>query len=248
MFDTLRDKPIMVFVVGLSVSLIVIAVLLEVVRRYDEDKFKSELDDLTARVQEETDRREKINKDKPFVPDKDLFREPTLENPSEDLSVYDIAADKYYFTSGPYSGMTLGQAVKEWNRQSEELDDRDVAYLDKLIAHSNSIITDTDKEVDALLSMFKLFSSEQLEHMRNEALRMYPKEVVNEFFSEINNLDSHKSFREIQEITSQTPNSIQASNAVYFEIKVEREQIKRDRERLAENKPSNFLHLLTEKE
>ena len=249
MFGIIKDKPVITLAVAIFISIAVLVILSEAIKKYDENKFKTKLEQYTVKVKKEADRRESTNPENFVTPDGHIGPKPTPERVRDnDWNTDIIPEGELYFTSGPYAGMTYDQAMKEWNRQNSELHDRDTASVDKLLAHGRAEIVDTDKEIDAILSLYKLFSIEQLEQMRAEALRIYPEETVNEFFNEISNLDSRKTPEELRNITAGFAETRAAQETAMFELRVEREQIKRDRESLAKIKPSNFRHLLSIKE
>ena len=171
--------------------------------------------------------------------------EDTAKTDSE-VSVAVISkVDKPTFTSGPYKGMTYDQSVFKWKEQMRETDKQLSDNIRKTVANTDARLASVDKQMNSILSVYKLLSKEQLEHVRNNALKTMPKEQVDEFFHNLYNHNDSKTADQISRDASDILQSKSVIDAIFLELNVEMEQISNKYDKLNETKPVKYLHLLS---
>lgn len=147
------------------------------------------------------------------------------------------------FESGLYAGMTYREAVNIWNDKRDKLDNDHSEYLDKLLANSRKRTQTSKRSEDAILSMYKLMSPEQVKEAKNEALKTMPKSKVDEFFELVKGAKS-KTSEEIEFELLDIEKSKSDVAEIAKQLKTEKEDITKRRNELERDKPSNYLHLL----
>ena len=194
------------------------------------------------KVEQRLEKEKRIDKE---IGISDTQVEDTAKTDSE-VSVAVISkVDKPTFTSGPYKGMTYGQSIFKWKEQMRETDKQLRDNIRKTVANTDAKLASVDKQMNSILSVCKLLSKEQLEHVRNNALKTMSKEQVDEFFHNLYNHNDSKTADQISRDASDILQSKSVINAIFFELDVEMEQIKNKYDKLNETKPVKYSHLLS---
>ena len=115
----------------------------------------------------------------------------------------------------------------------------------KTVVNTDARLASVDKQTNFILSVCKLLSKEQLEHVRNNALKTMSKEQVDEFFHNLYNHNDSKTADQISRDASDILQSKSVINAIFLELDVEMEQIKNKYDKLNETKPVKYSHLLS---
>lgn len=157
-------------------------------------------------------------------------------------------------TSGPLKGMTLEEAKAaemqrraetlaaaekrwEWERRRDALKKRYLENSRKLRASARATLASADAELDAMLSLFKLMSPEQLEYAREEALKTLPAEKVEAFFDALANHGNAKTPEQLTKDAQDILKSREARRIADREIEVESQQIALEEEELRRTEP-----------
>lgn len=130
---------------------------------------------------------------------------------------------------GPHKGMTLSEfeAHKIRGERLKALGERRRKHLDRLSKFTDESLQLLHGEHEVMLSLFKTFSSKELELAKKHALKEFPAEDVNELFDAIHNVDS-KTLKEIGDATDLILVSDIARAILWEEIKIESEAIRQE--------------------
>ena len=157
-------------------------------------------------------------------------------------------------TSGPYKGMTIEAAKaaemeklpeviaaankrRQWELRKAALKKRILASADKNIAAARAAIASADAELETMLSVYKLMSPEQLEYVREEALKTLPADKVEAFFDDLANHRSTKTPEQLTKDAQDILKSREARRIVDRELEVEDQQIALEEEELKRTEP-----------
>ena len=177
----------------------------------------------------------------------------TEQHPGEGLSV-EVMDGVEGVTSGPLKGMTLEAANaaanqhrldtiaaakkrREWELRRDALKKRFLANSERIGALADAALASADAELEAMLSLFKLMSPEQLEYAREEALKNMPAEKVEAFFDALAN---HRTIKTPEQLTKDAQDILKSREARYIarrEIQVESQQIALEEEELKRTEP-----------
>ena len=229
-----------------TVSVVVFLLLTSYLNNHEQQKRHSAIIQYLLSVKKEAEQRlEKEKRIDKEIGISDTQVEDTAKTDSE-VSVAVISkVDKPTFTSGPYKGMTYGQSIFKWKEQMRETDIQLSDNIRKTVANTDAKLASVDKQMNSILSVCKLLSKEQLEHVRNNALKTMSKEQVDEFFHNLYNHNDSKTADQISRDASDILQSKSVINAIFFELDVEMEQIKNKYDKLNETKPVKYSHLLS---
>ena len=229
-----------------TVSVVVFLLLTSYLNNHEQQKRHSAIIQYLLSVKKEAEQRlEKEKRIDKEIGISDTQVEDTAKTDSE-VSVAVISkVDKPTFTSGPYKGMTYGQSIFKWKEQMRETDIQLRDNIRKTVANTDAKLASVDKQMNSILSVCKLLSKEQLEHVRNNALKTMSKEQVDEFFHNLYNHNDSKTADQISRDASDILQSKSVINAIFFELDVEMEQIKNKYDKLNETKPVKYSHLLS---
>ena len=229
-----------------TVSVVVFVLLTSYLNNHEQQKRHSAIIQYLLSVKKEAEQRlEKEKRIDKEIGISDTQVEDTAKTDSE-VSVAVISkVDKPTFTSGPYKGMTYGQSIFKWKEQMHETDIQLRDNIRKTVVNTDARLASVDKQTNFILSVCKLLSKEQLEHVRNNALKTMSKEQVDEFFHNLYNHNDSKTADQISRDASDILQSKSVINAIFFELDVEMEQIKNKYDKLNETKPVKYSHLLS---
>ena len=229
-----------------TVSVVVFVLLTSYLNNHEQQKRHSAIIQYLLSVKKEAEQRlEKEKRIDKEIGISDTQVEDTAKTDSE-VSVAVISkVDKPTFTSGPYKGMTYGQSIFKWKEQMRETDIQLSDNIRKTVVNTDARLASVDKQMNFILSVCKLLSKEQLEHVRNNALKTMSKEQVDEFFHNLYNHNDSKTADQISRDASDILQSKSVINAIFFELDVEMEQIKNKYDKLNETKPVKYSHLLS---
>ena len=134
---------------------------------------------------------------------------------------------------------TLAAARKrrQWELRRDALKKRHLANVDKVIASANATLASADAELDAMLSLYALMTPEQLEYMREEALKTLPAEKVEAFFDALANHRTTKTPEQLTKDAQDILKSREARRIADWEIEVESQQIALEYEELERTEP-----------
>ena len=185
----------------------------------------------------------------------DLSNRPTPETeqqPGEGPSV-EVIDGVEWVTSGTYKGMTLEVATaanqhrldtisaakkrREWELRRDALKKRFLANSERIGALADAAIASAKAELEAILSLFKLMSPEQLEYARQEALKTLPAEKVEAFFDDLANHRTTKTPEQLTKDAQDILKSREIRDIARREIQVESQQIALEREELKRTEP-----------
>ena len=229
-----------------TVSVVVFLLITSYLNNHEQQKRHSAIIQYLLSVKKEAEQRlEKEKRIDKEIGISDTQVEDTAKTDSE-VSVAVISkVDKPTFTSGPYKGMTYGQSIFKWKEQMRETDIQLSDNIRKTVVNTDARLASVDKQMNFILSVCKLLSKEQLEHVRNNALKTMSKEQVDEFFHNLYNHNDSKTADQISRDASDILQSKSVINAIFFELDVEMEQIKNKYDKLNETKPVKYSHLLS---
>ena len=229
-----------------TVSVVVFLLITSYLNNHEQQKRHSAIIQYLLSVKKEAEQRlEKEKRIDKEIGISDTQVEDTAKTDSE-VSVAVISkVDKPTFTSGPYKGMTYGQSIFKWKEQMRETDIQLSDNIRKTVVNTDARLASVDKQTNFILSVCKLLSKEQLEHVRNNALKTMSKEQVDEFFHNLYNHNDSKTADQISRDASDILQSKSVINAIFFELDVEMEQIKNKYDKLNETKPVKYSHLLS---
>ena len=229
-----------------TVSVVVFVLLTSYLNNHEQQKRHSAIMQYLLSVKKEAEQRlEKEKRIDKEIGISDTQVEDTAKTDSE-VSVAVISkVDKPTFTSGPYKGMTYGQSIFKWKEQMHETDIQLRDNIRKTVVNTDARLASVDKQMNFILSVCKLLSKEQLEHVRNNALKTMSKEQVDEFFHNLYNHNDSKTADQISRDASDILQSKSVIKAIFFELDVEMEQIKNKYDKLNETKPVKYSHLLS---
>ena len=229
-----------------TVSVVVFLLITSYLNNHEQQKRHSAIMQYLLSVKKEAEQRlEKEKRIDKEIGISDTQVEDTAKTDSE-VSVAVISkVDKPTFTSGPYKGMTYGQSIFKWKEQMRETDIQLRDNIRKTVVNTDARLASVDKQMNFILSVCKLLSKEQLEHVRNNALKTMSKEQVDEFFHNLYNHNDSKTADQISRDASDILQSKSVINAIFFELDVEMEQIKNKYDKLNETKPVKYSHLLS---
>ena len=229
-----------------TVSVVVFLLITSYLNNHEQQKRHSAIMQYLLSVKKEAEQRlEKEKRIDKEIGISDTQVEDTAKTDSE-VSVAVISkVDKPTFTSGPYKGMTYGQSIFKWKEQMRETDIQLSDNIRKTVVNTDARLASVDKQMNFILSVCKLLSKEQLEHVRNNALKTMSKEQVDEFFHNLYNHNDSKTADQISRDASDILQSKSVINAIFFELDVEMEQIKNKYDKLNETKPVKYSHLLS---
>ena len=229
-----------------TVSVVVFLLITSYLNNHEQQKRHSAIIQYLLSVKKEAEQRlEKEKRIDKEIGISDTQVEDTAKTDSE-VSVAVISkVDKPTFTSGPYKGMTYGQSIFKWKEQMRETDIQLRDNIRKTVVNTDARLASVDKQMNFILSVCKLLSKEQLEHVRNNALKTMSKEQVDEFFHNLYNHNDSKTADQISRDASDILQSKSVINAIFFELDVEMEQIKNKYDKLNETKPVKYSHLLS---
>ena len=229
-----------------TVSVVVFLLITSYLNNHEQQKRHSAIMQYLLSVKKEAEQRlEKEKRIDKEIGISDTQVEDTAKTDSE-VSVAVISkVDKPTFTSGPYKGMTYGQSIFKWKEQMRETDIQLRDNIRKTVVNTDARLASVDKQTNFILSVCKLLSKEQLEHVRNNALKTMSKEQVDEFFHNLYNHNDSKTADQISRDASDILQSKSVINAIFFELDVEMEQIKNKYDKLNETKPVKYSHLLS---
>ena len=229
-----------------TVSVVVFLLITSYLNNHEQQKRHSAIIQYLLSVKKEAEQRlEKEKRIDKEIGISDTQVEDTAKTDSE-VSVAVISkVDKPTFTSGPYKGMTYGQSIFKWKEQMHETDIQLRDNIRKTVVNTDARLASVDKQMNFILSVCKLLSKEQLEHVRNNALKTMSKEQVDEFFHNLYNHNDSKTADQISRDASDILQSKSVINAIFFELDVEMEQIKNKYDKLNETKPVKYSHLLS---
>ena len=231
---------------AVTVSVVVFLLITSYLNNHEQQKRHSAIIQYLLSVKKEAEQRlEKEKRIDKEIGISDTQVEDTAKTDSE-VSVAVISkVDKPTFTSGPYKGMTYGQSIFKWKEQMRETDIQLSDNIRKTVVNTDARLASVDKQMNFILSVCKLLSKEQLEHVRNNALKTMSKEQVDEFFHNLYNHNDSKTADQISRDASDILQSKSVINAIFFELDVEMEQIKNKYDKLNETKPVKYSHLLS---
>ena len=231
---------------AVTVSVVVFLLITSYLNNHEQQKRHSAIMQYLLSVKKEAEQRlEKEKRIDKEIGISDTQVEDTAKTDSE-VSVAVISkVDKPTFTSGPYKGMTYGQSIFKWKEQMRETDIQLSDNIRKTVVNTDARLASVDKQMNFILSVCKLLSKEQLEHVRNNALKTMSKEQVDEFFHNLYNHNDSKTADQISRDASDILQSKSVINAIFFELDVEMEQIKNKYDKLNETKPVKYSHLLS---
>ena len=229
-----------------TVSVVVFLLITSYLNNHEQQKRHSAIMQYLLSVKKEAEQRlEKEKRIDKEIGISDTQVEDTAKTDSE-VSVAVISkVDKPTFTSGPYKGMTYGQSIFKWKEQMRETDIQLSDNIRKTVVNTDARLASVDKQMNFILSVCKLLSKEQLEHVRNNALKTMSKEQVDEFFHNLYNHNDSKTADQISRDASDILQSKSVINAIFLELDVEMEQIKNKYDKLNETKPVKYSHLLS---
>ena len=162
-------------------------------------------------------------------------REMAEQQPGEALSVLEAAQA----AKRQHASETLVAAKKriEWERRRDALKKRFLENSRKVRASARATIASADAELEAMLSLFKLMSPEQLEYARQEALKTLPAEKVESFFDDLANHGTTKTPEQLTKDAQDILKSREAQRIIDREIEVESQQIALEEEELKRTEP-----------
>lgn len=157
-------------------------------------------------------------------------------------------------TSGPLKGMTLEEAKeaeykrraetleaakkrRQWERRRDALKKRDIENSRKVRASARATLASADAELDAMLSLYALMTPEQLEYVREEALKNMPAEKVEAFFDALANHRTTKTPEQLTKDAQDILKSREAHKIARREIEIESQQIALEYEELKRTEP-----------
>lgn len=129
------------------------------------------------------------------------------------------------FPGGQYKGMTL-EEVQALQKRKSDLRQRKDAYWEKSDAVWSVRNQNMDNAETLMLSVFKSMSSEQLKHMKEEALQGLPPEDVNFFFDDIKNKGIKMTGEQLNAEAKRLLSSDKTFDIVLRELEIEWEGIK----------------------
>ena len=134
---------------------------------------------------------------------------------------------------------TIAAAKKrrEWELRRDALKKRFLANSERIGALADAAIESADAELEAMLSLFKLMSPEQLEYAREEALKTLPAEKVEAFFDDLANHGTTKTPEQLTKDAQDILKSREARDIARREIEVESQQIALEEEELKRTEP-----------
>ena len=133
--------------------------------------------------------------------------------------------------------MAAAKKRREWELRRDALKKRYLANVDRRIASADATIASGDAELEAILSLFKLMSPEQLEYAREEALKTLPAEKVEAFFDDLANHGTTKAPEQLTKDAQDILKSREARDIVRREIEVEAQHIALEEEELMRTEP-----------
>ena len=133
--------------------------------------------------------------------------------------------------------MAAAKKRREWELRRDALKERDIANSDKVLALADAALASADAELEAMLSLFKLMSPEQLEYARQEALKNEPAEKVEAFFDALAKHGTIKTPEQLTKDAQEILKSREARAIARREIEVEAQQIALEEEELKRTEP-----------
>lgn len=157
---------------------------------------------------------------------------PSLKSTSVSLSPHKSSdPPSRVLLSGPYKGMTPKEVEALEKRKTENVQNLK-ANTDRLVAASKARSQNMDDEDKIMFSLFKSLSPEQLEHVREEALKKFPSEDVDFFFKDLENKGVDMTEDQLAAETQRILASNEALNIVFRELKREREALEQEYQEL----------------
>lgn len=129
--------------------------------------------------------------------------------------------------AGPYKGMTP-EEVQALEQRKIEHTQRLKANHDKFVAFSNARSQNMNDQVSFMLSAFKFLSPEQLQVVREEALKNLPEEDVELFFNDLENKGIKMTKEDLTAEAHRILASDEALDVVFRELIIEREKLEQE--------------------
>ena len=138
-----------------------------------------------------------------------------------------------------YTDASIARAKRyhEWDLRWQAHRERDRALFDKEIAHGDAILADSKKQRENLYAFFALMSPEALEAARKDALKTQTAEEVDRFFTKVKEFGPVKTPEQIEQDAQRLQENKEVLARKLQELKVEREQLNRERDELQRTKP-----------
>ncbi len=125
----------------------------------------------------------------------------------------------------------------EWDQRRRAHKERDIALAKRELAHGDAVLADSKRRRENLLATFALMSPEALEAARKEALKTQPAEEVDRFFRRVAEFGPVKTPEQIEQDAQRLQENKEVLARKLHELKVEREQLNRERDELQRTKP-----------
>lgn len=142
------------------------------------------------------------------------------------------------------AAMERATRYHEWDMRRRDHHKRDMALVDKELAHGDALISASNESSEQTLAFYAVMPPEQLETLRTELLKTQSAEVVEHFLRRVSELRATKSSEQLVEAAQSIQQNretrvreMQAWQVKFEQLKREREQLKREREQLMRTKP-----------
>ncbi|MDD9973458.1 MAG: hypothetical protein OXU27_05600 [Candidatus Poribacteria bacterium] len=133
--------------------------------------------------------------------------------------------------------MAAAKKRREWELRRDALKERFLANSERIGVSVEATLASGDAELEAMLSLFKLMSPEQLEYAREEALKTLPAEKVEAFFDDLANHGTTTTLEQLTRDAQDILKSREARDIARREIRVERQLIELEEEELKRTEP-----------
>jgi len=143
--------------------------------------------------------------------------------------------------NGPYKGMTP-EEIQVLEQQKIEFILRDKAHSDKVHAAWDAYFENTNDRKLLMLSVFKSLLPEQLESLREEALKTLPEEDVNYFFDDLENKGTVKTSEELIAEGERILISDEVLDNIFIELAIEEEELKQEYKELFGEESYNEIY------
>ncbi len=135
------------------------------------------------------------------------------------------------------ASMERATRYHEWNMRRRDHHKRDMALVEKELAHGDALLSDSKERREHLLAVYASMSPEQLEAARKEALKTQPVEVVDLFFTHVSEYSTSKSPGELKQESQDLQKNQEILAIAWRKLEAERKEIQREQEELERTEP-----------